>query len=128
MISKVSSLIRSTVSAFLPDSTIRTSPDACAAHRVGPQRVIFTARQDGTDGNFKLASIYLGNPIRALANHKAGEESVVVCMEQTASPTEVVSRHEKRATLKVKADTRFLAVAFIDNAGMIHKSERISIK
>ena len=131
MISNVTALLKSTISAFLADSTKITNPNASAAHRVGPQRVIFTARLGATDGSIKLGNISLCVPFRGFSDNRPNEESVLVYIGQQGGaiisdkPAPLI---EKRTTLKVKPDTKFLAVIFMDNVDCVFKTERIVIK
>ena len=131
MISNVRSLLKSTISVFLADNTTVANPNASAAHRVGPQRVVFTARLGGTDGEISLGDISLRVPFRGFSQNRPKEQAVMVTIAQ---PANLASRDrsspliEKRTTLKVKPDTRFLAITFMDGADRIFKSERIVIK
>lgn len=132
MISNVASLIKSTVSAFLSSghsaSNTITNPNASSAHRVGPQRVIFTARINGVGEHIKLGDISLSIPFRGFAKNRRGEESVLVIVEPQAINAVSAPMSEKRATLKVKPDTNVLSVTFVDGADRVRKSERIAIK
>ncbi len=131
MISNVTALLKSTISALLADNAKVTNPNASAAHRIGPQRVIFNARLGATDGSIKLGNISLCVPFRGFSENRPHEESVLVHIGQqldaknTDKPAPLI---EKRTTLKVKPDTRFLAVIFMDGADCVLKSERIVIK
>ncbi len=128
MISNVTSLIRSAFSTFVAGNATVSNPNASSARRVGPSRVIFTARLNGMDGSMILTEISLGIPFRDFLPGKAVEELVTVLVDQAGNQAEAAPLLEKRATLKVKPDTKFLSVTFIGCGDRVYKSERIKIK
>ncbi len=128
MISNVTSYIKSTISAFLENTTTTVNPNASAANRIGPQRVLFWARISGAGGGIKLGDISLSIPFRGFSQSKQSEEAVLVHIINVANDTLPTPHLERRATLKVKADTKWLTVTFADGADRIYKTERIKIK
>lgn len=104
-------------------------PSASTAERIGPNRVLLNARLTALPDNDSLGNIGSGVLFRSFAMDKPNEERVVVTIlksDNNNAPTDKTIL-EKRATLRVKSDTKLLSITFIDHADRVQKSERIKI-
>lgn len=96
----------------------RDTGEASSAERIGPERVILTAKYADPGLGPVAAQIVASNDPFSVRD---GEESVLVTLE--------VSAHaEERVTLKVKSTTKSLLLTFADQVGRVKKSEYVSIK
>ena len=128
MMTNVSSFIKSFISTFATSTAKAQNPNRSAAVRIGPQRVIFTARLIGVGGDTALGHGSLGAPCGDYTWQKADEELVSIRLVQASGNPAMGRRLEKRVTLKVRPETRLLVVTFCDESENIFKTEKVRIK
>lgn len=130
MILNVKSFLKSAVADYFITDTAQGSPCVATARRVGPERVIFTARLSSAGNVYELGKILLQAPICSYGQIKPNEEPVVVHLnERDAQASRLASvATQKRATLKVKPDTKWLSVIYVDSGDRKIKAEQIRIE
>ena len=129
MILNVKSFLKSAVADYFITDTAQGSPCVATARRVGPERVIFTARLSSAGNVYELGKILLQAPICSYGQIKPNEEPVVVHLNALDSQVRLPSvATQKRATLKVKPDTKWLSVIYVDSADRKIKAEQIRIE
>jgi hypothetical protein len=105
--------------------------DGSTAERIGPNRVILNARMNSVNDNATLGHITVGLSYREFVMSKPDEETAIVPIEYSDNDNQTDMQQrllEKRATLNVKADTKYLTINFTGKHAKIIKSERIKIK
>ena len=130
MILNVKSFLKSAVADYFSKDTKLNVAFASTARRVGPQRVIFTARQSDGNSEYELGKILLQTPICSYGKTKPNEEPVVVRLDARNKQALPLSPAilEKRTTLKVKPDTKWLSVIYIDGTDQMITAEQIKIE
>jgi hypothetical protein len=134
MIAKLKTILNTTfpkISTFNKrDAGSQIEHSASTAERIGPNRVLLSARLIAMPDNDSLGNIGRGVLFRGFIMDKPNEETVVVTIlksDDNNAPTEKTVL-EKRATLSVKSDTKHLTITFIDHEDRVQKSERVKIR